>query len=60
MCMLAVGVVGVRSLFQRDAASVHESRLEKSWFAETDVENLERPVQSPDLNPTQHLYVRRT
>jgi hypothetical protein len=38
-------------LFQHDNAPVHKARSIQKWFVETSVEDLDRPAQSPDLNP---------
>lgn len=28
----------------------------KTWMSKFDVKELDRPTQSPDLNPTKHIY----
>ena len=37
-------------------ASVYKSRSIKTWFDKCGVEELPRPTQRPDLNPTKHLW----
>ena len=42
-------------LFQHDNAPVSKPRSIQKWFVEIGVEELDRPAQSPDLNPVGHL-----
>ncbi|KAI2659461.1 Transposable element Tc1 transposase [Labeo rohita] len=43
-------------LFQHDCAPVHKARSIKTWMTESSVDELDWPVQSPDFNPTEHLW----
>jgi hypothetical protein len=41
-------------LFQHDNVPMHKAWLIQKWFVEIGVEELDRPAQSPYLNPIKH------
>ena len=43
-------------LFQHDNAPLHKAKSIQKLFVEIGVEELDRPVQSPDLNPIEYLW----
>jgi hypothetical protein len=43
-------------LYQHDSAPCHEARSVRKWLVDSKVPKMDCPVQSPDLNPIQHLW----
>jgi hypothetical protein len=43
-------------LYQHGSAPCHKSRSVREWFVDNKVSEMDCLAQSPDLNPTEHLW----
>ena len=52
----AVYLTGEKWVFQQKNAFIHQSRFMKTWFKSTNIQILDWPLRSPDLNLIENLW----
>ena len=50
--------LGYRPIFMQDNAPIHNNGLVRAWFKKNNIEVLEWPPDSPDLNPDEYMWNR--
>ena len=48
---------GYEWIYQQDNTPCHKAKTVMKWFEETNVDVLQWPARSPDLNPIENLWV---
>ena len=52
----AVDLAGEKWVFQQDNAPIHQSRQMKTWFKSKNIQVLDWPSRSLDINPIENLW----
>ena len=50
--------LGYRPIFMQDNAPIHKNGLTRAWFKKNNIEVLDWPPDSPDLNPDEYMWNR--
>lgn len=49
-------VLDYDSIFMHDGASIHTAKIVRQWLEDNDIEVMDSPPYSPDLNPIENLW----